>query len=121
MEELLTALLGSVAGGNRYWVAAPQHTVAPYVVMNRISATYDYTFQGPDGLVPHRVQLDAYGETYTSAAALAAAIVSTLSGYRSGDIRGIFIDSQRDLPAPDAGEVKHLVRVSTDIIIWHRE
>jgi hypothetical protein len=127
MEALLTTLLAPVASGRRYWVRAPQVGAdgkalpLPYVVMHRISAIRGYTFEGDDGLVQYRVQIDVTDKTYTSATATAAAIVSILSGYQSGAIRGIFVESQRDLPVTDAGDVNHLFRVSTDVIIWHRE
>ncbi|MEW9838237.1 hypothetical protein [Mesorhizobium marinum] len=44
-----------------------------------------------------------------------------MSGHRAGIFKGIFIDSERDLPAADAGEVNQLFRVSIDLIIHHGE
>lgn len=121
MEESLTALLASVAGGRRYWVRAPQAAARPYVVMRKISAVRGYTFDGEDGLVRYRVQIDVYGDTYTAAIGAARAAIAILSGYQSGAIRGIFVDSEQDLPEDDAGEVTNLFRVPTDIIVWHRQ
>lgn len=121
MEEALTALLAEVAGGKRYWVRAPQDTALPYLVMQRISAVRGYTFEGDDGLTRYRVQLDAYGASYTEALTVARAAQAVLTGYRLGDIRGVFVDAERDLPAEDAGEVNHLFRVATEITVWHRQ
>lgn len=121
MEEAITALLASVAGGRRYWVRAPQATARPFVVLNRISGVADYHTQGASGYVASRVQADFYGETYDTAKQVARAATAVLSGYRGGLIQGIFVDSQRDLPAADAGEVKHLFRISIDFIVHHSQ
>jgi hypothetical protein len=121
MEALLTSLLAPVAGGERYWLRAPQGTKAPYVVMQRITGIRDYHMQGASGLVASRVQIDCYDNTYLGADGMAATIVAILSGYRGGVIQGAFVDGERDLPVSDAGEVKHLFRKSLDIIIHHKE
>lgn len=121
MEMLLTDLLASVAGGKRYWLRAPQGTKPPYVVMQRISGIRDYHMQGASGLVTSRVQIDCYATTYAGVKATARSVVNALSGRRVGIIQGIFIDSERDLPAADAGEVTNLFRTSIDIMVHHKE
>lgn len=121
MEEAITALLASVAGGRRYWGRAPQTVSRPFLVLSRIDGVPNYVMQWASGYVASRVQIDAYADTYTAAKAAARAAIAVLSGYRGGDILGIFVDSQRDLPAADAGEVNHLFRVSIDIMIHHQE
>lgn len=121
MEEAMTALLASVAGGRRYWVRAPQGAVRPFVVLQRISGVPDYHFQGPSGLVESRVQIDAYADTYSAVKATARAIKTLLSGHSGGDIQAVFIDGERDLPAADAGDVTNLFRTSLDILVHHGE
>lgn len=121
MEEALTALLAPVAGGRRYWVRAPQSAARPFLVLTGIGSPRNYVMQGQSDYIASRVQVDVYGDTYTAAKADARAAIGILSGYRSGSILGIFVDSERDLPTADAGEVKHLFRVSIDIIIHHLE
>lgn len=123
MEEALTALLASVAGGRRYWARAPQTIDAssPYLVMNRVDGVRDYHMRGASGYVASRVQIDAYGKTYTATKAAARAVIDALSGHSSGNIQAILIDSERDLPAADAGEVTNLFRTSVDIIVHHQE
>ena len=121
MEAALTALLASIAGGRRYWTRAPQDAPRPFAVMTRISGERDYHYKGASGYIASRVQIDVYADHWTTAKATAAAVISTLSGYRSSTIQAIFIDSQRDLPATDAGEAAHLFRSSVDIIIHHTE
>ncbi|WEX07372.1 DUF3168 domain-containing protein [Chelativorans sp. AA-79] len=124
----MTALLASVAGGKRYWGRAPQEVDpadGPYIVMQRIDALPDYTMGGATGYVQSRVQLDVYAITYTALRDTVRAIEAAISGYRGmaagTHIYGIFFDSQRDLPAADAGEVNNLLRRSVDIIIHHAQ
>lgn len=121
MEELMTDLLASLAGGKRFWLRAPQGTKPPYAVMQRITGFRDQHFQGPSGLVESRVQIDCYDKTYAGVVAMARSVNALLAGRRVGIVQGIVIDSERDLPAADAGEVQHLFRKSVDIIIHHKE
>ncbi len=121
MEEEITALLSSVAGGRRHWGRAPQGTALPYIVIQRISGIRDNTMEGPSGYLQSRLQFDVYAETYGTARFTARALVDALSGYRGGTIQGVFIDSERDLLAADTGEVSQLYRVSIDAQIHHQE
>ena len=121
MEAILTALLASVAGGKRYRVRAPQTATRPFVVLTRVDGMSNYHMRGPSGYVESRVQIDVYGDTFTSTKAVADAVKATLSGYSGGPIQAIFLDSERDLPAEDAGEVTNLFRTSIDITIHHGE
>jgi len=124
------------ASGRRYWVRAPQGVRAlrkhpsdsdgfggpgPYVVMQRIDGVRDYTMAGPSGYVASRFQFDVYAATYGASLSLARDLKSVLSGYRSGAVQGVFIDSERNLPAADAGDVSQLFRISIDIIVHHTE
>lgn len=121
MEEQITTLLASVAGGRRFWGRAPQGVALPYIVLQRISGIRDNLMSGPSGYVQSRVQFDVYAATYNTARATARALVAAVSGHRSGTIQGIFIDAERDLSAADTGEVSHLFRVSIDAQIHHQE
>lgn len=121
MEEAITALLAPVAGGRRHWVRAPQTTPRPYVVMQRIDGLVGYTMKGEAGHTSSRIQLDCYADSYGSAKATARSIKDILSGYRSGFIQGVFLDSERDLPVSDAGEVNNLFRTTLDIVVHHGE
>lgn len=121
MEEAITALLAHVAGGQRYWVRAPQKAKPPFLVLQRISGQRDYHSQGPSGLVTSRVQVDCYAATYTAAKTLARETTQALSGHRGDELQGVFLDGERDLPAEDAGAVNHLYRVSLDFITTHLE
>lgn len=124
MEEALTALLASVAGGRRYWVRAPANinvNAGPYLVLNRVDGVPSYDYQGSAGYVQSRVQVDVYGKTYTATKDAVRALVAAVSGQSTGDIQAIFVNSERDLPAADAGEVNNIFRTSVDLILHHGE
>jgi hypothetical protein len=121
MEETLTAMLASVAGGRRFWVRAPQSAKRPFVVLQRITGLPSYHMQGASGYVASRVQADVYADTYLDAQETARSLILALSGAASGGIQAIFIDSVRDSPASDAGDVTQLFRTSIDILVHHGE
>ena len=126
MEEALTSILSTVAGGRRYWVQAPQSlSTRPYVVMHRVGGSRDMHLKGPSRLVFSRVQVDVYGESYSSTKTVARAVRDAVSGF-SGTIGGVQIqrinvESERDLPDDDVGEITELFRTSIDLMIFHDE
>jgi hypothetical protein len=121
MEKTITTLLASIAGGRRYWVRAPVAAQLPFVVLQRVTGMPNYNMQGASGYVFSRIQIDVYATSYSSAKTTAAAVKTVLSGYSDSSIQAIFIDSERDLPAADVGEVTDLFRTSIDITIHHGE
>ena len=126
MEEALTTILSSVAGGRRYWVRAPQSlSTLPYIVMNRVSGNRDYHLKGASRYVQSRIQVDVYSDSYSSAKTTARAVRDAVSGF-AGTVGGvqiqrIYVDSERDLPADDVGEITELFRTSIDLMIHHDE
>ncbi len=126
MEEALTTLLSGVAGGRRYWVRAPQSlSTRPYLVMHRVSGNRDYHLKSASGYVQSRVQVDIYDDSYGGAKTVARAVMDAVSGF-AGTIGGvqiqrIYVDSERDLPAGDTGEITELYRTSIDLMIHHDE
>jgi len=125
-EQLVTLLLGAagvtaLVSDRIHWGRAPQGTSGPYAVLQRIDGLRDYHTQGASGYVASRVQIDIYSEKYTATKKTARAVIATLSGHRGGIFQGIFLDGERDLPAADAGDVKHLFRTSLDFMIHHKE
>jgi hypothetical protein len=122
MEEQITSRScpvwqegGGIGGGLRRAWRSPMSSCSA------LSGIRDYVTTGPSGYVQSRVQFDVYASTYGSARTTARALVAALSGHSGGTIQGIFIDSERDLPASDTGEVSHLYRVSIDAAIHHGE
>ncbi|NWJ24769.1 DUF3168 domain-containing protein [Rhizobium sp. RM] len=126
-EKLLAILLGNPAvalhfGLNVYWVAVPQkEKTKPNCVLQVVGNQQNYSFSGQSNLTRTRVQIDVRAKTYLASKAAARAVSKALSGYRSGAIKGIFLDTARDLPDTDAGDVNQLFRVSIDIFIYHQE
>lgn len=119
MEETLTTLLAGVANGKRYWTRAPQGEVPPYVVLRRVSGLSDYHMQGNSGYETNRVQADCYGATYKEAETTARAVKQAIDGRRTADIKGIFLEGERDLPEEDSGAVNNLFAVSLDFMVHH--
>ncbi|RWF69558.1 MAG: DUF3168 domain-containing protein [Mesorhizobium sp.] len=121
MEEALTALLASIAGGRRFWVRAPASAPRPFLVLNRIDGVPSYQYSGANGYIASRVQIDIYANTYTETKTIARAVKALLSGYSGGNIQAIFVENEgRDLPAADAGDVTNLFRTSIDIVVHHQ-
>jgi hypothetical protein len=80
----------------------PQDPAYPAITYQEISGPRDYTLDGPDGVVTHRVQLDFWGATAASAAAVRDAVEGSISGVHHIDtgspairIHGVFIDNSR--------------------------
>lgn len=121
MEDDLTALMAGIADGRRYWVRAPQSAARPYVILNRIDKPRGYTMKGQDTLTQTRVQADIYADTYSAALGVSRSMVTLLSGYRGGKFQGVFVDSERDLPAESASSVSQLFRISIDLMIHYGE
>lgn len=123
MEAEITALLRDSdlnVASRIHWVRRPQsETAFPTVVLTRISGRRDYSLTGGTGLVESRLQVDVYGLTYGSAKTASNEIANILSGYRSENLRAVFLDTERDLGDADPGDVNPLFRVSTDYQIWH--
>jgi hypothetical protein len=93
MEELIRARLlasggvTSLAGSRVDFGGNPQGTANPRVCMWTISDAEGLTISGPDGFSPGRVQVDCYGDTYSSAKALARAVRAALDGYADGALQ----------------------------------
>ena len=120
MEEELTALLASIAGGRRYWYEAPQGAPLPHVVLFRIDGIPGYTYQGRDSLTASRVQANCRSSDRFEAKQIARDLIAAVDGYRGGNFQLIQIDSEgRDLSEEAAGDRERVFVVSLDIIIHH--
>jgi len=115
MEEALTALLRPLAP--THWSMAPQGSARPFIVLTRVSGGRDYTLDGLSSPRPARVQADVYGDTALSTKALARRLVAEVSGRRVGAITAIFVDSERDLPGPDATGQATRFRTAIDLMV----
>jgi len=128
MEEALVSFLLAAAGLSSllstriHWLQAGQSLNKPYVTLTRISGNRSMNFQGANGFVESRVQVDCYGLNYGSAKQVARAVEARLSGVRvthSGYVFRFFLDGERDI-FEDADTPDKLYRVSLDFLIWHK-
>ncbi|OLP56669.1 hypothetical protein BJF92_11310 [Rhizobium rhizosphaerae] len=125
-ESLMAHLLAStdltaIVGQRIRYGRASQTDARPFVVLQVVSGSETYTMAGPSGYRVSRLQVDCYAESYATAKRAVRAVRAALSDFREGGIQGVFIDSERDLPAADAGNVSTLFRSSIDINVHHGE
>lgn len=120
MDIELRARIMSQVSAPVDWGINAQFTGPPRVVLFRVSGGADYTTTGPSGLRMARVQADCYGAGVGPAKILAKAVIGALSGWRDGNILGVFLDAERDLP-PDASASEPLARVTLDFIVHYQE
>lgn len=78
----------------------PQSDPLPAITYLRVSAPRSHSHDGPDGLVPARIQLDVLGEDYKEAKELADLVRILLDGFRGKmgevEISGSFLDGDPD-------------------------
>ena len=123
MEEDLRALLLASSAvtalvGNRVtWLARPQGSALPAIVLMRVGGAEGMTQDGPDGLEVSRVQIDVYADSYSGSKITARAVVLALNGYGGGRMDFIEHESSHDLPEAGTNETQTLFRVSADFII----
>lgn len=117
MQEELRALLVPL-GHPVVWGGLGQGTALPRIALYQVSGTEGATLDGAEGFVKGRVQVDVYGATYASALLVARQVRTTLSGYSGGAIWSVLLDSIRDRPEEDGGEV--IQRISLDFAVTYR-
>lgn len=109
-----------------YPLRLPQNATLPAVVLFTIDGPRQSTFDGPNGLVQSRVQVDCYGGemgggAYIDMHSVLTAVRKALNGYSGTSagvsIRSVQMDSERDLLEPETS----VPRVSADFMIWHDE
>lgn len=121
MDEVLrTRLQAQIAGVPVDWGMTAQGISAPRIVLYRISGGDDYTAAGRTGYTQTRVQVDCYAAGVGAAKLLGRQVKAALSGYRSGALRGVFLQNERDLQ-PDIEGAGVLGRVSLDFMVHHKE
>lgn len=116
-EQFVTVLTG--LGYAATWGGLGQGTALPRIALYRVSGRDDMTLAGRSGWLEGRVQVDCYGSTYAQAVTVSRAVTDALSGYRGGPIWHARLDSIRDRPEEDGGDV--IQRVSLDFAVLYRE
>lgn len=103
------------------WGEAGSVDRAPYVVLHLIGMTDGRHMQGPNRLFRSRVQIDCYAPDFAGAAALRAAVISALDGYRDGILRGVFFDGARQTRESGANAGEAVYRASLDFLVnWRK-
>jgi hypothetical protein len=121
MDELLRArLLAQIANVPVDWGMTAQSFNPPRIVLYRISGGDDYTMAGRTGYTLTRVQIDCYAASVGAAKLLGRQVKTALSGHRSGAIKGVFLQNERDL-SPDTDGAATLGRVVLDFFVHHQE
>lgn len=114
MIESMVALLtagGTLAGNRVFPLTAPDLTVRPYVIFQRVNTNDENILLGGSGLSNTRMQLDCYADTYSAVVALSTQIDTLLNGWV---IQSISLGAQ-DLYEVDV----KLYRTQSDYSIWH--
>lgn len=114
--------IGAIAGDRIYPVILPQNPTAPCITYARDGTQRDVTFdEGQTDFVGSTFQIDAWGESYSDARTLGAAIQTALQNY-SGTVDGIVIQTARITADVDIYEDSvELFRYSMAWIIYHNE
>ena len=105
---------------------APQGSLVPCLVYNRISAPRFRSLDGPEGYATPRIQLDAWAGSYSEAKALAVAVREAIDGYTgvSGvwEIGDMDCDDEGDaLFVSEELDARRRYGVRQDWIVWHVE
>ena len=104
----------------------PQNATLPAILYTTIDGVRDGPFDGPNGFVQSRLQVDCLGSAVDQGGILEAkavlkAVRQALNGYSGTtdgvSIRSVHMDSERDLYEPETA----VPRVSADFLIWHDE
>ncbi len=104
-----------------YALEAPQGAVAPYLVVQKISAPRSHTHQGADGLVVARFQFTCVATTYKGAKDVAEELRAALDGKAvtmgTTEVSAAFYDDEIDDQDPDA----KLYWVQADYLLHYKE
>ena len=114
----VTALVSTrVSPGRR-----PQASVLPAIDVNTISGAPVYTDDGESGLASARVEINCWGQTYSSAKLVARAVKASLSAFvgESAGItfQNILLDAERDFSETGSNAAEYLYRTNLDFIVW---
>lgn len=123
INELLdTSAVTALTAQRIFPMSRRQGTTLPAVTVQMISRNIPYCDEGEVGLTEDRLQVDCWGATYSSAKAVARAVVEKLSafdGSPSGvEIQFAMLEDERDSREGGSGAESYLFRTSLDFIVW---
>lgn len=126
MDDALFNLISSAApitaivGGKIFWGMAQQGAAPPYLTLNIIGNQDRPHMQGAGGYSRFRVQIDSYGTNRPAARALSNLVKAQLNGTRSGGIRLILFETERE--DQESSTVGRPSRFSQDYFVtWRPE
>lgn len=130
MEEALRARLLATAGVTAlvsqrvHCGSRPQASVLPAITINRVSGAPIYTDDGECGLADARVQIDCWGETYSSAKQTARAVIESLSAF-FGTVGAVtfdfvLLDLERDTREGGSNAEEYEFRTQIDFTVLYR-
>jgi hypothetical protein len=108
----------------RVWPQSRQQdSDLPAITVLQVSGAALYADDGDVGLSEQRIQVDAWGATYTAAKDLAAEIFATLSAVVDTVAGGVTVryitqDSEQDLREGGGNSSEYLFRTTQDFFVW---
>lgn len=123
MEEDVRALLKtapslSALGGRIDWDIRAVGRPLPAAVLTLVADATGIAYDGPDTLEITSVQLDIWAKTAEEVILLRRAVGAVVNGYKSGNIRGIFLDGVRS--ATDDSGAETVYGRSLDLRVCYR-
>lgn len=128
MEEGIIARLLATSGvtalvsARVYPGRRPQASPLPAIDVSSIGGAPIYTDDGESGLASARIEVNCWGETYTSAKTVARAVKASLSAFvgTAGGItfQNVLLDAERDFNESGGNASEYLFRTNLDVIVW---
>lgn len=106
------AAVAAVVSTRIYPVVLPQDVALPAISYSRISGGQINSLTGYSNLESPRIQVDVWGETYSSVKSLAADVHTAMDGATTF---GALLESDMDMYEDDT----KIHRVSMDFIVWN--
>lgn len=99
------------------WAAHPQGQPWPALVLHLVGGGDDYDLGGVTGHGSARIQVDAWGDTYSDAKRLGRAVRALLSGYSGGRFQGVFLAGLREDREGGTNGADRPFRCSQDFLV----
>lgn len=115
----VSALVGTrVTPGRR-----DQADTLPALCVTWVSGAPEYSDDAESGLASARIEIDCWAKTYGGAKDLAAAVKTSLSGFRgttnSVTMQNVLLDAERDLNEGGSSQETYPFRTNLDFIFWY--
>lgn len=131
VEPAIYEKLKGLAGGRVYAMRAPQNSVTPFIVFQRIDSSRWRHINGPDGFNQASIQVDCYASGYYAAKDLGASVETLLDGFRGlvyygttsppSHVRIAGISLQQDMDILDETAAPVLYRNSATFLVTYSQ